>query len=63
MKILYNDGHVAECPQEEELATKSARLAELDAMLNMDKRENETVDGEIDEDQPEQTKRREEPER
>ena len=32
-------------------------------MLNMDKRENETVDGEIDEDQPEQTKRREEPER
>ena len=50
-------------PQEEELATKSARLAELDAMLNMDKRENETVDGEIDEDQPEQTKRREEPER
>ena len=50
-------------PQEEELAAKSARLAELDAMLNMDKRENETVDGEIDEDQPEQTKRREEPER
>ena len=50
-------------PQEEELATKSARLAELDAMLNMDKRENDTLDGEIDEEQPDQAKRREEPER
>ncbi|MBQ3098163.1 MAG: helicase, partial [Kiritimatiellae bacterium] len=50
-------------PQEEELATKSARLAELDAMLNMDKRESDALDGEIDEEQPEQTKRREEPER
>jgi len=50
-------------PQEEELKTKSARLAELDAMLNMDKRENDALDGEIDEDQPEQSKRREEPER
>ena len=50
-------------PQEEELRTKSARLAELDAMLNMDKRENETLDGEIEEDEPEQTKRKEEPER
>ena len=50
-------------PQEEELATKSARLAELDAMLNMDKRESDALDGEIDEEQPEQTKRLEEPER
>ena len=50
-------------PQEEELATKSARLAELDAMLNMDKRENDALDGEIDEEQPDQAKRREEPER
>lgn len=30
--------------QEDELRTKSARLAELDAMLNMDKRENDTLD-------------------
>ena len=30
--------------QEDELWTKSARLAELDAMLNMDKRENDTLD-------------------
>ena len=50
-------------PQEEELATKSARLAELDAMLNMDKRESDALDGEIDEEQPEQTKHREEQER
>ena len=50
-------------PQEEELQTKSARLAKLDAMLNMDKRENDALDGEIDEEQPEQVKRREEPER
>ena len=50
-------------PQEEELKTKSARLAELDSMLNMDKHENETLDGEIDEEQPEPIKRREEPER
>ena len=50
-------------PQEEELATKSARLAELDAMLNMDKRESDALDDEIDEEQPEQAKQREEPER
>jgi len=30
--------------QEDELRTKSARLAELDSMLNMDKRENDTLD-------------------
>ena len=50
-------------PQEEELKTKSARLAELDSMLNMDKHENETLDGEIDDEQPEPIKRREEQER
>ena len=33
-------------PQEEELKTKSARLNELNAILNLDKRENEIVDGE-----------------
>ena len=33
-------------PFEEELATKSACLGELNAMLDMDKPENEIVDGE-----------------
>ena len=33
-------------PQKEELKTKSARLNELNAILNLDKRENEIVDGE-----------------
>lgn len=33
-------------PQEEEPKTKSARLNELNAMLNLDKIENEIVDGE-----------------
>lgn len=36
-------------PFEEELAAKSARLGELNAMLDMDKPENEIVDGERDE--------------
>ena len=39
-------------PQEEELRTKSARLDELNILLNMDKPENEIVDGEISEDEP-----------
>ena len=33
-------------PQEEEPKTKLARLNELNAMLNLDKTENEIVDGE-----------------
>lgn len=33
-------------PQEEELAAKTARLNELNALLNLDKKENEIVDGE-----------------
>lgn len=33
-------------PQEEELAAKTARLNELNALLNLDKSENEIVDGE-----------------
>ena len=37
-------------PFEEELATKSARLGELNALLDMDKPENEIVDGERSED-------------
>jgi N12 class adenine-specific DNA methylase len=36
-------------PQEFELKQKSARLAELDALLNMDKRENEMIDTALDE--------------
>ena len=36
-------------PQEEELKTKSARLDELNILLNMDKRESEIVDGDRDE--------------
>ncbi|NLV50688.1 MAG: hypothetical protein GXY20_08370, partial [Clostridiales bacterium] len=39
-------------PQEEELKTKSARLDELNIMLNMDKTENEIVDDEREEDEP-----------
>ena len=37
-------------PLEADLTTKSARLAELNALLNMDKPENEIVDGERGED-------------
>ena len=39
-------------PQEEELKAKSERLNELNAMLNLDKRENEIVDGERAEEEP-----------
>lgn len=39
-------------PQEEELKTKTERLNELNAMLNLDKRENEIVDGERAEEEP-----------
>ncbi len=39
-------------PQEEELRTKSARLDELNILLNMDKPDNEIVDGEISEEEP-----------
>jgi len=35
--------------KEQELQTKSARLSELNILLNMDKHENEMVDGEPDE--------------
>ena len=33
-------------PHEEELKTKSARLAELNTLLDMDKKDNEIIDGE-----------------
>ena len=39
-------------PQEDELKIKSARLDELNILLNMDKRESEIVDGEPGEDTP-----------
>ena len=42
-------------PQEEELKTKSARLNELNAMLDLDKRETEIVDGERGEEEPQKS--------
>ena len=39
-------------PQEEELKTKSARLDELNILLNMDHKENEIADGEVGEEVP-----------
>ena len=36
-------------PQEDELKAKSARLDELNILLNMDKQENEIMDGEPNE--------------
>ena len=39
-------------PQEDELKTKSARLDELNILLNMDKRESEIMDGEPGEEAP-----------
>ena len=42
-------------PQEDELKTKTARLNELNALLNLDKTENEIVDGEKSEDTLERT--------
>lgn len=44
--------------QEEELKTKQARLEELNVLLRLDKRENEIVDGERDEDGPPQITQR-----
>ena len=42
--------------QEDELRTKSARLAELDAMLNMDRRENDTLDAEPEQEEKERVR-------
>ena len=50
-------------PQEDELKTKSARLDELNILLNMDKRESEIVDGEPGEDAPAAGRDEPEPER
>jgi hypothetical protein len=49
-------------PQEEDLKVKTARLDELNILLNMDKKENELVDGEPDESEneaPQKSKDRE----
>ncbi len=43
--------------KEKELSTKSARLAELNILLNMDKRENEVMDGEPDDESGEPEKK------
>ena len=48
--------------QEQELAEKTARLAELDALLNIDKRENDVLDAEPEQ-QEEKVIERSEPER
>ena len=45
-------------PQENDLQSKSARLDELNILLNMDKRENEIVDGEPDDPAPQSSERR-----
>ena len=45
--------------QEQELSEKTARLAELDALLNIDKRENDVLDAEP-EHQDERTQAKEE---
>jgi len=50
-------------PQEDELKTKSACLDELNILLNMDKRESESVDGEPGEDAPAAGRDEPEPER
>ena len=49
--------------QEEELQTKTARLNELNALLNVDKRENEIVGGEPDEGDEEPTPKKKNRER
>lgn len=44
-------------PHEEELKTKTARLAELNSLLDMDKKDNEIVDGEREEGEKEEPER------
>ena len=47
-------------PREEELQSKTARLDELNILLNMDKTDNEIVDGEPEEEQPERAEKSQE---
>ncbi len=44
-------------PHEDELKAKTARLAELNSLLDMDKKDNEIVDGERDESEKEEPER------
>ena len=45
-------------PYEEDLTTKSARLAELNALLDMDRPENEIVDSDLAIDNPSSVQKR-----
>ena len=56
---LENAKHDVELPfpQEAELKAKTARLDELNITLNMDRRENEIVDSDRDEDEPDRSPR------
>ena len=45
-------------PHEDELKTKSARLDELNILLNMDEKDNSLIDDVPDEDTPEKSKAR-----
>ena len=50
-KVQFTNAKIAveqPFPQEEELKEKSARLDELNILLNLDEKENEIVDGEVD---------------
>ena len=47
-----------EFPQEKELAEKIARLGELNALLDMDKKENIVLDSEMEEEEREPEKKR-----
>jgi hypothetical protein len=54
-RVLYDRFPNAPFPRGDELKTKSARLDELNILLNLDKKENEIVDGDRaddDEDRP-----------
>ena len=54
---------VKEFPKEQELAEKTARLGELNALLDMDKKENTVIDCEPDEEEIEPEKGRKDRER
>ena len=47
-------------PREEELQSKTARLDELNILLNMDKADNEIVDSEPEEESPERAEKSQE---
>ena len=54
---------VKEFPKEQELAEKTARLGELNALLDMDKKENTVINCEPDEEETEPEKGRKDRER